>query len=111
MAESNQDFDCVAGDIITLYFTIRDKDNHDALVDLTGASVTWRAVRGSTTLLTLNTSGVVTVNSSGLVTVPLSAANTTTLTGVGTHQAQATLASGAINTFALGSFVVHPTII
>ncbi len=101
MAENNQDFDCYAGETKSLVVTVYDKDDHDAPVDLTGATATWKMKRAGTTILTKTVGGGITFASdptTGVMTIALSTTDTAQTAGAYTHECRVTLASGDVAT-------------
>lgn len=65
------------GDNLDIVYTI--KDENDAVVDLTGGSIAWKALNGATTAITKV--GALTDASNGITTVTLDPADTTSLKG------------------------------
>lgn len=111
MAETGQDFDLYAGETKTVGVTIRNKSASNALVDLSGASMTWVARRGSSTAISKTIGGGITVTGTGTCDIALAAGDSTSLSGEYEHEARVTLASGTIATHMIGKMTVHATII
>src|SRR3990167_5713629 len=109
-----QNLGTVAGDSHTLTVTVKDRDN-DA-VDITSASITWKAARTihKTAVLTKTTSngGIgITNGAGGVFTITISAGDTSGFTGDYYHEVQVTFADGTVSTVLSGTMTVIPALI
>ena len=108
-----QDFTIDAGDDKTLEVDV--KDNDQVVVDITAATIEWRASRNLkvTAALTKTTaSGISITNASGgIFQITLDDGDTEGLVGNYYHEAQVTFTNGKIATILRGIMTVNPVLI
>jgi len=92
------------GDNLDIVYTI--KDENDAVVDLTGGSIAWKALVSGTATAVITKTGALTTPASGVTTVTLDPADTNSLKGTYLLDGQFTDASANIYTFDSGALVV-----
>ncbi len=110
----SQDFDMHAGDDKTLVVSVRDTEGSP--VDVTGATVRWRAARSAnkTADIIKKTGGSgITLSdpTQGEITITLNAADTDSLKGTFYHECQVTFASGLLSTVVAGKMTILPALI
>lgn len=109
MALDKQDFSIFAGETKTLSVTST-TESTGALIDFTGATITWILKNGSTTVLTKTVGSGITVTGTGTFTIALTAVNTTGLSGFYQHECRTTLADGTVSTLFTGTMTAKPTL-
>ena len=110
MSTPTNNFTMVAGETMTLNVTSI-YETTGALVDFTGATITWVMKQGSTTILTKTVGVGITVTGLGTFDIALATGNTTGLSGEYQHECRATLADGTVTTLFRGTATLEPTII
>lgn len=101
MPTRDQNHQMVAGE--TKVFTVTCTNlATGALVDFSGAVITWKVKRGSTTVLSKSGS----VTGTGIFTITLAGSDTTSLSGRYSHECRATLGDGTVATLFTGDLVV-----
>ena len=116
MTDVAQDFEIVSGNDRSVNITVTDDDGN--AVDLTGATITWKAAtspEASSALITKtndSTNGIsVSTPSNGVLTINLDPADTQSLDGVYYHETLVTDSSGNKSTVAIGHMKVRPNLI
>jgi hypothetical protein len=109
MAAEAQDFRMRSGDTKDLVISIT--DNADAAVDITGATIVWKAFNNAGTVVvekaTDSANGVeITDGSGGICKVHLLPADTASLAGVYNHEAEMTDVIGNVTTTTVGKMNV-----
>lgn len=106
-------FQMVAGDSKSLVVTV--KDGAGLAVNITGATIKWRAARsfGKSAIISKSTaSGIqITDGANGQFTVTLDPADTNSLLGVYYHEAEVTSTNNEISTVISGTMKINPNLI
>lgn len=108
MATTNQNFQMFADETKVLSFTVTNEST-GALVDFTGATITFRVKRGSTTLFSKTVGSGISVTGTGTFTVTIATGVTTSMSGNYSFECRATLGDGTVTTMATGTMQVLTT--
>lgn len=104
-----QDFTMFEEETRTLDVSAYDED--DALIDFSGATITWRVKDGNTTILTKTVGSGITVTGTGTFSIALDSADTLGLSGDYQHECVAVLADTTRDTLFTGTLTVEPTLV
>lgn len=93
------------GDNLDIVYTL--KDENEALLQMTGTSVSWKALRSGTTTEKISKSGALTDPGAGVTTISLDPADTTSLGGTYALEGEWVDTSGNIYTFEDGALFIE----
>lgn len=93
------------GDSLNVVYTV--KDENDAVVDLSGGSISWQAIRSGGTEVKIDKTGVLTDAVNGVTTIALVPADTINLGGTYALQGVHTDSGSAVYTFEDGALIVE----
>ena len=93
------------GDNLDLVYTI--KDSTGAVEDLTGGSISWKALISGTTTAVITKTGVLTDAANGITTISLDPADTSSLGGTYAIDAEYTDSGASVYTFDDGAIIVE----
>jgi hypothetical protein len=93
-----------SGDNLDIIYTI--KDENDAVVDLTGGSIAWKALVSGPTTAQITKTGVLTDAANGITTVTLDPADTSSIKGTYTIDGEFTDSGSNVYTFDDGGLVI-----
>jgi hypothetical protein len=95
----------VKGDTIDIVYTISDSAGN--VEDLTGGSISWKALRSGSTTAEITKTGALTDASNGVTTISLDPADTTSLGGTYAIQGVYTDSGASVYTFDDGALIVE----
>ncbi len=93
------------GDNIDLVYTISDQSG--SIENLTGGSITWKALRSGSTTEKISKTGVLTDPTNGVTTISLDPADTSSLGGTYAVEAKYTDSGSDVYTFDAGAIIIQ----